>query len=127
MQNIHTTDVFKEAADLAIAREFGETLNTSYPGWLWAIEVPDHNVVVRLLNGPAPGMGFFIPRTKLGTPDTNKKLAVWAGGEWLERCGWPRGPRPDSVGGEAVRMEGAALKLYRDAASKHKARLAGDQ
>lgn len=125
MADLITNGARLEAMDMAVAKEFGETLNTAYPGWLWAIEMPQHNVVVRLINAPVQGMGFFIPRTKLGTPDTNRKLALWAGGEWLERLGLPRARMPDSDLG-ALRMEGTKLRQYIDSASRAKAAAHGD-
>jgi hypothetical protein len=112
-------------ADYAVAKQFGDALWKHYPGWLWAVEMPDHNVLIRLLNAPVQGMCFFIPRTKLGTPDTNTKLAIWAGGEWLERCGLPRTKNleQDEIG----RVEGIALRQYTDVRAKREAQLKGDK
>ena len=72
MSDIITKDAFKEAADMSLAQEVGEILCNAYPGWLWAIEIPDHNVAIRLLDAPIIGPCWFINRNNLGTPDHNK-------------------------------------------------------
>lgn len=125
MTDLVTNGARMEAADMAVAKQFGETLNKAYPGYLWAVEMPDHNVVIRLINAPVQGMGYFVPRTMLGTPDTNHKLAIRAGGDWLERLNLPRSKMTDAAMAP-LRMEGTKLRQYIDGASKQKAREAGD-
>ena len=70
-----------------LAKEVGDTLATAYPGFLWLIEIPDHNVVIRLANANQIGWSMFLNRKDLpvGSPEKLKKLIIRFGGEMLER------------------------------------------
>lgn len=125
MSDIFTKDAFEEAADMDLAKNVAEILVKAYPGWLWAVEIPQHNIVIRLLDAPIVGMGWFINRKHLGTPDTLKRIVQMGAGEFLERCGCPRGKKPEGFG--IGRVEGVDLKNYVDPVAKAIARSKGDR
>lgn len=72
----------------------GRALQKHYPGWLWHIDHTWGTGVVTVKNLSLIGDYGFVLHTRTVETESNERLAVIAGGELLERCGFPRGPRP---------------------------------
>lgn len=126
MSNIIISEDFEEAKDFEVAKEVGEVLHTAYPGYLWAVEMPQHNIMIRLIDAPIQGMGMFINRKNIPTtPGLFKRQIVFMAGEFLERAGMNRGAKRD--GDQIYRVEGTELRHYVDPLAKFKAFKAGDK
>lgn len=86
-----------EIAENKICAIVGKQLAAHYPGWHWLVECTVQSGVVTVKNLSLHGdYGFIIHLEDLMT-DTDLRLPVAAGGELLERCGLPRGPRPEDT------------------------------
>ena len=81
----------------AICAAVGQQLEKHYPGWLWFVECTITSGIVTVKNISLHGdYGFVLLLTDL-LSDTDLRLPVTAGGELLERCNLPRGPRPKNL------------------------------
>lgn len=75
----------------------GQQLEKHYPGWLWHVACVDGSNQVTVKNMNIHGeYGFAISLRDL-MHDPELALPVLAGGEILERCGFPRGRMPMDV------------------------------
>lgn len=87
---MQTTEAPISANDLIFAREAAETLNTSYPGHLWAVTVNGGMVDIRnLMLSDKYGYRLSMPATY--SMSDFKARALKAGGEILERYRVSRG------------------------------------
>jgi len=87
-----------EALDMDKAKEVGDTLSRTYPGYLWIVTVQGGVLVVK--NGEIEmsstitriqkAHGFVIKHKDSFSATDLAKQAVMAGGEILERAGMPR-------------------------------------
>ena len=95
----------EDTLDMSVAKEVGEVLHDKYPGWLWAVTAKGGVVIVKCLN--LSSLWGFVLKYKdiMQDAEVRKRKAVEAGGELLERCHMPRGPRPE--GANPVVFEGA--------------------
>lgn len=86
-----------EILENQICAAVGQQLAKHYPGWHWLVECTAQTGVVTVKNLNLSGdYGFVLHLEQLMT-DTDLKLPVVAGGELLERCNLPRGPRPENT------------------------------
>jgi len=76
-----------EGNDIILAKEVGDTLHNKYPGFMWIIEIIDHNVKISLNEAVQNGWCYFINRKDIpdGSPEKFKRVIMRAGGEMLER------------------------------------------
>jgi hypothetical protein len=123
--NIIIDSAIQEVHDMEMAKQIASILGKHYPGHLWAVEMHDHSPAIRLLDAPIKDLCYFIHRQHLTTPDSIKAMVVWAGGEFLERCGLRAGARRE--GDEINRVDGARLRDYCDPKAKSLARKYGDR
>lgn len=88
-----------EALDMDKAREVAETLNATYPGYLWLVCFQGRALVVKLgqiqasmvLSNRDKAFGFVIKHSDAFSATDLARQAVMAGGEILERAGLSRG------------------------------------
>jgi len=118
MQNIIHEGTMQEATDMALAKEVGDLLYKHYPQYLWAIETPDHCVVIRLLDAPIQGLCMFLNRKDMDDPARWRKMVVMLGGEFLERCGVSRSKNSHDL---ITAVDGADYRHYTDVAAKAEA------
>lgn len=87
-----------------VAKQVAETLTQHYPDHLWAVGwLPGQALCVK--NCAIPGnYGYTIDYSRVATSSELARLAVMAGGELLERCGWKRG---QWNGETATQLEGS--------------------
>jgi hypothetical protein len=80
------------ANDMIMAKEIADTLNTHYPGHLWAVSVDGSNGVANIhdlmLNGQ---WGYVLKLVNIFSASDFKKDVIRAGGEILERFRMSRG------------------------------------
>jgi len=80
------------ASDMILAKEMADTLNTHYPGHLWAINVDGKNGVANvhdlMLNGQ---WGYRLKLVNIYSASEFKRDVIRAGGEILERFKMRRG------------------------------------
>lgn len=102
MKNFKRKKQYKNAVKMEILANkvcaaVGRKLEELYPGWLWLVECTWRNGVVTVKNISLHGdYGFVIHLEEL-MHDPDLKLVSVAGGELLERCDLPRGPRPAGI------------------------------
>lgn len=84
-------------SDEVLAKEVADTLYKLYPKFLWIVEIPDHNVVLRLGDAVQNGWCYFINRKDIpfGSPEKFRKMCMRAGGEMLERLRIERKAKED--------------------------------
>jgi hypothetical protein len=86
-----TIEQSQHAWELGVAREVGDTLERHYPGWMWCVDVPAKQGVVRVKSGFMDmRFGFTLKLVESYSATHLAKEAVRAGGELLERAGMPR-------------------------------------
>lgn len=81
--------------DLTLARNVAEALDEHYPGWLWGVNVKSGVVIIKNFY-ISNKYGMVLHYNKLGDATSAKQKVIRMAGEFLERAGAPRGPRPDS-------------------------------
>lgn len=79
------------AASVLLAKRIGDTLESLYPGWLWAIEVDERGGVTTIRSLRLSGRWGWLVKTVDIQDDPRLKLIVKGAGEILERFGQPRG------------------------------------
>lgn len=79
------------ATTLHTMKMIGDALETEYPGWLWFVEVKGGIAIIKSMHAD-PRRGFVIKL--VGAKDYSasdlKRQVLRAGGEMLERLGFPR-------------------------------------
>ena len=92
-------------ADMLMAKDIGETLHGHYPGWAWAVNVTGGVAVIKNLYLSST-WGYVLKYADIkGDAADRKQKVINAGGELLERCNLPRGPRQEGARPEV--FEGA--------------------
>jgi hypothetical protein len=95
---MYTTES-EEVQDLSLAKDIAETLHSSYPGHLWAVNVTGGVVQIKnLYISDKYGMVIHYNNIK-GDAGHRKKRVINAAGEFLERAYMKRG----AYTGEAVK------------------------
>lgn len=91
----------------------GEQLYKHYPGWRWSVECTLSTGTINVRNMNLSGKyGFVLFISQVERPG-GESLAVTAGGELLERCGFPRGAKPHDFNPERdIRGDVKALDTY---------------
>ncbi|QCG94982.1 hypothetical protein E6C67_14205 [Azospirillum sp. TSA2s] len=80
------------AADQSLAKEISAELSRHYPGHAWAVNVDSRTGMAVVENwNLSTRDGFRIRMNDLATHNDVKRMAVKAGGEFLERFGLARG------------------------------------
>lgn len=105
IQTVEVTSFDHESIQMeAWAKEVAQTLVNHYPAHLWSVGwMPGMTLCVK--NMAIPGnYGYTIDGSKVATSSELAKLAMLAGGELLERCGFKRG---EWNGEFATHVEGA--------------------
>lgn len=106
-----TNQTFEDVRDLETAKYVAETLNTYYPGYMWAVEINDHCPLIRLLDAPVRGYCCLINRKDIYSASNFKDFIMRLGGEMLERCGVRRGAKKEDD--YRIRnVEGAEERFY---------------
>ena len=83
-----------EYEDMEVAKQVGEILETTYPGYLWMVSKASCDIVVKnAALGKFGHYGFIICLQKVISPTDLRAKTMRAGGELLERCGLPRDRR----------------------------------
>lgn len=99
------------AANHAIAKQIGDTLNKHYPGHAWAVNASVEQGVVYIYNLNLSGQyGFTLLMSDLSS-DPGMRLTIAAGGELLERYKLVRGAmREDEINDLSYDIRGNALQ-----------------
>jgi len=87
----------KHASLVILCKDIGDTLNTTYPGWMWAIAIYDeHHGAISIKNLMLSNKYGYVVHTDtvLNHRDV-VRAGIMGGGEILERFGQPRGRRLD--------------------------------
>lgn len=80
------------ANDMILAKEIADTLNSHYPGHLWAVNVDGKNGVANIRDLMLSGqMGWVFKLTTIFSASDFKRDVIRAGGELLERFKVSRG------------------------------------
>lgn len=86
------------ANDLILAKDMADTLNTHYPGHLWAVNVDGKQGMADIRNLALSGTWGYRLRTVTNYSASEfKKRVVRAGGEILERFKLRRGSADDAA------------------------------
>lgn len=103
-----------DIAENHICAEVGKTLESHYPGYDWWVEckIPSGLVSVRNMNIDGE-FGFVIHLARL-VHDNDLKVVVDAGGEILERCNLPRGPKPEVLTGLERGLRGDVINTDKE-------------
>ena len=92
-------------ADMTMAKDIAETLHEHYQNWLWAVNVSGGVAVIKNLFVSSK-WGYVLKYKDIkGDAEHRRQEVIKAGGELLERCHLPRGPRQE--GAKAEVFEGA--------------------
>lgn len=91
----------EHAQDMSLAKEVAETLNSHYPGHLWAVTVRGGVVVVKDLYISSL-YGVVIHVDNITDAGVRSRRVVRAGGELLERANLQRGKFTE----KAIKVEG---------------------
>lgn len=75
-----------------ICKDSADLLERHYPGWMWAIQPFEFGAVIKIFSLRLSGEYGFMIRVPEIQNDPQRKLALEAGGQILERFGMPRGP-----------------------------------
>lgn len=102
---VFTPDALKINASLVIlVKDAADILERNYPGWLWAVQPDEKGGVINIFSFRLSGQWGYTLHTSRLQADPTMRDVVRAGGELLERFGFPRGPYPS----EAYRAQIAA-------------------
>ena len=96
-----------EYEDMELAKQVGEILESTYPGYLWMVSKVRGDIIIK--NGQLGKFGqcgFIIDGSKLTSHYDMRYKTICAGGELLERCNLPRDGRTWN-GDMPRRMDGA--------------------
>jgi hypothetical protein len=93
-----------EIADLDLAKEIGETLHATYPGYLWGVNITGGVAIIRnYMISSKWGMVVHL-KDILHDAGIRKRKIIQAGGEYLERAKLVRGmfdgSRPQTLDGD---------------------------
>ena len=94
-----------------ICAAVGQKIQDHYPGWLWDIECKWETGVVTVKNLGLHGDYGFVLHLEELLNDVDLKLVVVAGGDLLERCGFPAGPRPEDTSDKKRDIRGNVLMV----------------
>lgn len=97
-----------DPADVALIGHINRVLHEHYPGYDWAVDIPPHQNIVKILNltlDPRGKVGMINYKNRL---DPGLKTVVMAAGEFLERYNMRRGRHdPADVEGKVMDFERA--------------------
>lgn len=79
-----------DAALVILVKDIAAILERHYPGWLWAVGPDKRGGIINIRSLRLSGRWGWLIKTKNIQNDPQRKLAVEAGGEILERFGFKR-------------------------------------
>lgn len=79
------------AATVLLVKHVADTLERNYPGWLWAVRPNEQGGVIVIYSLRISGHWGYLLKLSVVQADTRLNCVLKAGGEILERCGFPRG------------------------------------
>lgn len=80
------------ASTFLLVKDIADKLEKLYPGWMWAVQPDERGGVVNIFSMRLSMRWGYRMHTRNVQEDPNRKLAMQAGGEILERFGQVRGP-----------------------------------
>jgi hypothetical protein len=92
-----------DVTDLWLAKEIGETLHGTYPGYLWGVNITGGVAIIRNYRISAKWGMVIKLKDILHDAGVRKKEVIRAGGEFLERARLVRGK---ATGEGAMVLEG---------------------
>ena len=75
-----------------LVRDIADVLERNYAGWLWAVQPYEGGGIIKIFSLLISGQYGYIMKIEDIQNDPERKLAVEAGGNILERYSLPRGP-----------------------------------
>jgi len=79
-----------DASLVILVKDIAAKLEQQYPGWLWGVRPDKRGGVIHIFSLRLSGRWGWLIKTKNVQHDSQRKLAVEAGGEILERFGFKR-------------------------------------
>lgn len=73
-----------------LVKEMGDALEKAYPGWRWMIQPDERGKIVNIWSLALHDQWGYTVRFVNTSIERAKKMAIFAGGEILERFGMPR-------------------------------------
>lgn len=75
-----------------LVKNIADVLERHYPGWLWAVSPDERGGCITIRSLRISGQWGYLIHTKNVQNDPQLKLAIFGGGEILDRAGQRRGP-----------------------------------
>jgi hypothetical protein len=116
-----------DASLLILVKDIASTLEKHYPGWLWAVQPDKRGGIINIRSLMLSGRWGWCIKTGNIQNDPQRKLAVEAGGNILERFGFKRrGYNVDEWRAAKKYLGGVAMDIT-DKAAKVQKRYRDDQ